>query len=134
MDYYWFVATISLALQLTVLALLLGGFAFKRRMKYRQHGIVMLAALVIHIITIIVVMVPSLVLALITIALKNPTSFIGLLTPFHAAPGIVTLILSVWIVGSWRLRQSTKFCAPNSKLMLATFILWIITLIMGIIF
>jgi uncharacterized membrane protein YozB (DUF420 family) len=65
--------------------------------------------------------------------LEKPTSLIGLFSPFHAAAGTITAILGVWIVGGWRLRQSLKFCAPKKKFMRATFILWLITLSLGVI-
>jgi len=39
--------------------------------------------------------------------------------------------LDCWWMG---LRQSTKFCAPKRKFMRATFILWLVTLSLGVIF
>ena len=77
-----------------------------------------------------VIMVPS----FIAIILEKPAISIGLLAPFHAVAGTATAILGVWIVGGWRLRQSTKFCAPKRKFMRATFILWLVTLSLGVIF
>ena len=130
MNFYLFVATVSLAFQLVVLALLLVGFEFKRRLRFRLHGFFMLAAVALHLIIIGVIMVPSFV----AIILEKPAISIGLLAPFHAAAGAATAILGVWIVGGWRLRQSTKFCAPKSKFMRATFILWLVTLSLGVIF
>jgi len=131
MNFYLFVATVSLAFQLGVLALLVVGFGFKKRLRFRLHGIFMLAAVALHLIIIGIVMLPSFVA--ITI-LEKPPVLIGLFAPFHAAAGTVTAILGVWIVGSWRLRQSTKFCAPKRKFMRATFILWLVTLFLGVIF
>ena len=130
MNFYLFVATVSLAFQLGVLALLLVGFGFKRRLRFRFHGFFMLAAVAVHLIVIGVIMLPSLV----AILLQKPPILIGLFAPFHAAAGTATAILGVWIVGSWRLRQSLKFCAPKRKFMRFTFILWLVTLSLGIIF
>ena len=130
MNFYLFVATVSLAFQLVVLALLLVGFEFKRRLRFRLHGIFMLAAVALHLIIIGGIMVPSFV----AIILEKHALSIGLLAPFHATAGTATAILGVWIVGGWRLRQSTKFCAPKRKFMRATFILWLITLSLGVVF
>jgi hypothetical protein len=130
MNFYLFVATVSLAFQLVVLALLIVGFGFKRRLRFRLHGFFMLVAVALHLIIIGVIMVPSFV----AIILEKHAISIGLLAPFHAVAGTATAILGVWIVGGWRLRQSTKFCAPKRKFMRATFILWLVTLSLGVIF
>ncbi len=131
MNFYLLVATVSLVFQLGVLALLLIGFGFKQRLRFRLHGLFMFAAVALHLIIIGVVMVPSFVA--ITF-FEKPAISISLFAPFHAAAGTATAILAVWIVGSWRLRQSTKFCAPKRKFMRATFILWLVTLSLGVIF
>jgi uncharacterized membrane protein YozB (DUF420 family) len=130
MDVYLFIATVSLVFQLGVLALLLVGFGLKRRLRFHLHGIFMLAAVVLHLIIIGAVMLPSFV----AIILEKPAISIGLLAPFHAVAGTATAILGIWIVGGWRLRQSTKFCAPKRKFMRATFILWLVSLSLGVIF
>ena len=134
MNYYLFVATVSLAFELVVLALIIVGFGLKRRMSFRKHGFTMLTALVVHLTDVGAIMLPSFIVGLVPITLKKPTSLIGLFSPFHAAVGSVTAILGIWIVCTWRLRESTKFCAPKRKLMLATFTLWLISLSLGIIF
>ncbi len=130
MNIYLLVATVSLAFQLGVLALLLVGFEFKQRLRFRLHGIFMLTAVTLHLIIIGAIMVPSFV----AIYLEKAPIMTILFAPFHAAAGTATGILGVWIVGGWRLRQSTKFCAPKRKFMRATFILWLVTLSLGVIF
>jgi uncharacterized membrane protein YozB (DUF420 family) len=131
MDYYQ-LATLSLIFQLAVLALLFAGYGFKRRLSFRIHGLCMLAALIIHLIFIGVIMMPSL-LSLVSFVSNYPTSLISLLSLFHAIAGSITAILGIWIVGIWRLRHSIKFCAPKRKFMRFTFILWSISLFLGVI-
>ena len=131
-EFYLIVATVSLALQVAVLALLILGFELKRRFRFRLHGLVMLLALAIHLSIILSIMVPSFVLALVPITLKNPTSLIGLISPVHTAVGSTAAVLAVWIVGTWRLRQSTEFCMSKKKVMRATLILWIVSLGLGV--
>ncbi len=134
MDYYLLVATISLVIQLVVLVLLLAGFGFKRSFKFRVHGFTMTVALVMHIVTVVVIMIRAFVIALIPITIEEPLSLIGILSPLHAALGTITIILAGLIIGAWRFRKSTKFCAPKRKLMRATFILWLVSLAIGIVF
>ena len=130
MNFFLLIATISLIIQLIVLALLLIGYGFKRRLRYRMHGMFMLSAVVLHLAAIFAIMVPS----FIAIMTENPTTLITTFAPFHATAGTITAILGVWIVGGWRLRQSTNYCAPKKKFMLATIILWLATIAFGIIF
>jgi uncharacterized membrane protein len=132
-NFYLFLGTVSLAFQLAVLGLLIRGFGFKQNLKFRTHGLTMLVALAVHLITVGVVMVPSFVVGLVPKILKKPISLIALLSIFMAALGTATVILAIWIVGAWRLRQSTKFCAPKRRLMRTTFILWLVSLSLGII-
>ncbi len=130
MNFYLFIATVSLAFQLGVLALLIVGYRFKQHLRFRLHGFFMLTAVVLHLIIIGAIMVPSFV----AIYLEKAAISIGLFAPFHAAAGTATAILGVWIVGGWRLRQTIKFCAPKRKFMRATFILWLVTLSLGVVF
>jgi hypothetical protein len=97
MNFYLFIATVSLAFQLGVLALLIVGFGFKQRLRFRLHGFFMLTAVTLHLIIIGVIMVPSFV----AIILEKHAISIGLFAPFHAALGTTTAILGVWIVGGW---------------------------------
>ena len=52
-------STVSLGIQIVVLCLLIGAVFLKTHKKYRQHGIVMFSAVVLHIVSILAVMVPS---------------------------------------------------------------------------
>ena len=132
MDFYLLLGTVSLTFQLMVLALLTFSFRLKQHLKFRMHGITMMAALSVHLTTVVVIMVPSLVVGLAPKIAEKPASAVGLLSPLHAAAGAATAVLALWIVGSWRLRQSTKFCAPKKKFMRFTFILWLISVSLGV--
>jgi hypothetical protein len=129
MNVYFFVSTVSLIVQVVVFALLMIGYSFKLRLKYRFHGFTMFSAVVLHLVMIGVVMVP----AFVAIILEQPSNLIVSFSPIHAVAGLTTAVLGIWIVGTWRLRQSTNFCAPKKKYMLFTFILWLSTLSLGII-
>ncbi len=133
MDVYLLLATASLILQLIVLALLMFSFRLKQNLKFRMHGITMTAALSLHLTLIVAVMVPSFAVGLVPKIIKSPASLIGSLTPLHAAAGAITAILGLWIVGSWRLKQSIKPCMLKKKYMKYIFTMWLISLSLGLI-
>ena len=132
MNFYFLIGTVSLVIQLAILGLLIVGVRLKQQLSFRKHGFTMLSALAVHIVTIAGIMLPSFLAGLIPIISKNPESLSSLSSIFMAATGAATVVLGIWIVGGWRLRQSTKFCAPKKKFMFATIILWLISLFMGI--
>ena len=129
MDFYFLVATSSLVLQLIVLGLLLLGYNFKRQKKYRKHGFSMFAAVLIHLITILVVMVPSFG-AIIFFETGLP-SYIVALSVVHGLLGLLAFIFGLWLVASWRFRVSPQNCFPKKKFMRVTIIIWITAIILG---
>jgi uncharacterized membrane protein YozB (DUF420 family) len=129
MSYYQIAATISLILQIVVLVLLFVGVGLKVRKKFRQHGIAMLTAVVLHTITIIVVMIPSFIIGFSSINLANA---LVVTTLVHAFVGITALLLGVWLVASWRLKADMKTCFAKKNIMLVTITIWLIALFLGI--
>jgi uncharacterized membrane protein YozB (DUF420 family) len=131
MDSYQLTATISLVTQIVVLLLLLGSVWLKGKKKYRQHGILMLTAVVFHTVVVLAWMTP-----IFSGMFNFPTNLLNPLvaTVFvHAFTGIATVILGIWLVASWRLKADVKNCFTKKNAMRATMALWIITLILGII-
>ncbi len=121
----------NLYLQVLFLALVFVSLGLKMQKKFRLHGITMLVAVVLHLISVIIVMIPSYInlLPLIAEGALNATFIIALV---HGIIGILTAVLAVWIVASWRLRQSLKYCTPKKNVMRATLILWILAVIVAI--
>ena len=91
----------------------------------------MLAAVVLHLISVIIVMIPSYINLLPLIA-EGALGIVYITALVHGIIGIFTTALAVWIVASWRLRQSLKYCAPKKNAMRATLILWILAVILAI--
>ena len=129
MDLYTLIATVSLVLQIIILFLLFGGLWLKAKKKFRQHGIVMLVAVVLHTITILAVMFPSFR----AIMTGDVPILISTITSIHGVLGIVAEVLGIWIVASWRLRTSLQYCMPKKKWMLLTIISWLTAIILGVI-
>ena len=135
MDYYQLLATINLGAQIVVLVLLLAGYWLKRMEKFRQHGMTMLTAVVLHLIMVFTVMLPSFVSAVIPTVLANTSAVVLVIGPIHGTIGIIAAVLGVWIVASWRLRASLQYCGldkSKKKLMLFTLVLWLVSIFLGI--
>ena len=132
MEYYQIIATVSLGVQIAVLFLLIGGFSLKRMKKFRQHGITMLSAVVLHAILVLTWMIPSFS-SFSAPGSLNFADTIVIVALVHAFAGIVALVLGVWLVGAWRLKADMRTCFAKKKIMRVTLLLWLIALILGII-
>lgn len=131
MAYYVEVATASLFLQVIVLVLLMGGYGLKRLKRFRQHGFAMLAAVVLHMVSILTVMIPSFVISIPFIS-RNITGLFEFAILIHTITGVLAVVLGTWLVASWRLRQSMQSCFSKKKVMRVTLTVWLIALIIGI--
>jgi uncharacterized membrane protein YozB (DUF420 family) len=132
MEYVQIIATVSLSVQISVLFLLLGGYTFKRMKKFRQHGITMLTAVVLHSAVIWTWMIWSL-FSFFGSGSINFADVTAVVTLVHAFTGIVVELLGIWLVCSWRLRADMQTCFKKKRIMLVTLTLWLITLSLGII-
>jgi len=133
MDYYQLVATISLTIQIAVLVLLFTGIWLKGMKKFRQHGITMLTAVVLHTIMILAWMIPSFSSLFSPPSSINLADIITVTILVHAFTGIAADILGIWLVASWRLRADMKTCFAKKSAMRVTITLWLIALVLGII-
>jgi len=109
MNIYFLASTVTLIIQLVILVLLFWGFSLQRRKRFYQHGTLMAAAVVLHLILVLIVMIPSLVVITITIS-GFSTTIIALLAA-HGVLGLTTLILGIWLTVTWRFRQTLQYCA-----------------------
>jgi uncharacterized membrane protein YozB (DUF420 family) len=131
MDFTFLIVTLSLTIQLIVLALLVTAYWSQKTLKFRRHGITMLSAVTLHIIMIFGIMVPS--FSVIAFTQTSISTLIVSLVMIHATFGAITALLGIYVVASWRLRTSLQYCQPKKKIMLTTFILWLISISLGII-
>lgn len=127
------IVTVSLVFQIVVLFLLLYGYTFYRRLKFRKHGIMMALAVFVHLATVFAVMVPSFVLAVFPhYILLHPLELTSIFSLIHEVTGALALGLGVWFVVSWRFRKSFTGCFNKRRAMLATMIIWLLALTFGI--
>jgi uncharacterized membrane protein YozB (DUF420 family) len=133
MNYYQFVATVSLVIQIVVLVLLFGGIWLKGMKKFRQHGIAMLTAVVLHTIVILAWMIPIFSSLFSSPSSINLADMITVTILVHAFMGIAAVLLGIWLFASWRLRADMKNCFAKKSVMRVTITLWLIALVLGII-
>lgn len=125
------IAQINVGLQVGLALLLSLGFIFKRRGVFFLHGAFMLIATVLNAVSFLLVMGPSL-LGFGRVVVDYPLSKFSMAIVAHASLGSIAEILAIWIVGSWRLRSETHYCIRRKRIMLATAVLWLIALSLGV--
>ncbi len=128
MDFIFLLATINLAIQFIVLALLIVSYGLKKMNKFRQHGLTMLSAVILHTIMVLSIMIPSLVSIYFAVTLSTTIISIAII---HGIIGALTWVLGLLIVATWRLRKDLKYCQPKKRLMRTTYILWLVTIVLG---
>ncbi|MGB9959731.1 MAG: hypothetical protein ACPLKQ_04340 [Candidatus Bathyarchaeales archaeon] len=131
MAFYEILALFSLVLQILAFLLIVVAMGLKARRKLRLHGIGMLAAVVLHNVTLLVVMVPSFSVGLIPYISEKPLSPISLISMVHGITGLLAWLLGIWIVASWHLSTSLQNCTRKKGVMRATLVSWLIALIFG---
>jgi uncharacterized membrane protein YozB (DUF420 family) len=132
MNIFQITATTSLVIQLVVLGLLLGGWWLKTVKKLRQHGITMLAAVVLHAVMVFAWMIPIFNSLFGSLGAINLADMFTVIILVHAFTGIASTILGIWLVASWRLQANMKTCFAKKNVMWVTLVLWLIALVIGI--
>jgi uncharacterized membrane protein YozB (DUF420 family) len=131
-DVYTLIATASLALQVAVFILLVVGYVYMRRQRFRLHGTLMALAVGVHLLAVFAVMIPSFVLAVVpSYIVPEPlllTSVAGLI---HAVLGVAAISLGVYLVAAWRVSGSLQGCFTRKKMMLLTLAVWLVALLLG---
>jgi uncharacterized membrane protein YozB (DUF420 family) len=123
---------INLILQIVMFLIIVIGLVYKNKRKFKIHGGIMGIAVILHILSFLLVMGPSLY--------ENydffttDTSELGVQTTWiHAVPGAIAMIMGIILVGAWALRPSNiAACSRMKRLMDITTLLWLISLIFGI--
>lgn len=125
--------TANLIIQVIVLLMLSYGYFLKRKQKFRQHGLVMASALIIHLIMIFYVMIPSFVYAVVPhYILVRPQELASIVGLIHGILGSITAVLGVGLVALWRFQKNVEGCFKRKKFMIPTIAAWISSLLLGI--
>jgi hypothetical protein len=124
---------ITLLSQIAILLILIVGYKSVKDKKLQSHGQIMFAAVMLHTLTIILVMIPSLILNFdVLLGSFNPGI---LITWIHIIVGLLAELLGIFLVLEWRFRPlSTMTCIKRKKIMGPLFLMWTSATILGIAF
>ena len=133
-DPYFFLATLSLAVQLIVLFLLLYGYSLKRHQNFPAHARTMTTALILHLSMIFAFMIPTFILAIVPVFIfRNITSLVSVISIVHVPLGVTAVSLGLLRVLSWR-QKGLNGCFGKARTMAAIMTIWIAALGFGIAF
>ena len=114
-----------------IIALFVGRYKFARNKRFRAHGLTVTAAVGLHALTILLVMIPRFIASwdLLFTDISSPTY---LITWIHAPLGLAILILGVYLVSVWRFQDPDATCFKRAKLMRPLWLLWVFNLVLGL--
>jgi hypothetical protein len=130
MDYILLIASLSLTVQLLTLSTVVTGYILKRRMRFIQHGTLMLVAVAMQFVSFMLIMGPALLIIVGNGFVQKPI-LLSAVTLVHAVLGGTALATGIWITGSWHLQNSTEKCIRKRKIMRYLIITWITALVLG---
>jgi uncharacterized membrane protein YozB (DUF420 family) len=126
------IAQIDLAIQATILILLLSALVARRQRKIKLHAWVMLAAVVLNLVSFAAIMGPA------WDNIEGGSGSLSTAGMLHVAFGGLAMLSSFWVLGVWLvpslLMQNAKLSCYgklNKRIMTAVTILWISALIAG---
>lgn len=123
---------INFILQIVIVILVFIGYFFMREKKYIRHGAIMTSAVIMHAALIIFVMGPSFIIYF-GLLVSPPINFGVIVTWIHVILGIISMVLGIFIVTKWNLRNPSAFtCTRRWKWMKPTLITWVTALILGL--
>jgi hypothetical protein len=125
------IASISLVVQIVTLSIVISGYIMKRRMKFIEHGTMMLVAVVMQFFSFLLIMGPAFFIIIENGFVQRPI-LLSTVTLVHAILGGTALATGIWITGSWHLQTSIEKCIKRKKVMKPLIITWIVALIFGI--
>jgi len=123
---------INLMLQIVMFAIIVISLFYKKKMKFRIHGILMGIAVILHVLTFLTVMGP--IFFGYFSDFVEYFSYLEIQTTWiHAIPGAIAMVMGILLVGLWALRPSNiAACSRRKRIMDVTVLLWLVSLIFGI--
>ena len=133
MDYILLIASLNLIVQIAILSIVISGYVMKRKMRFIEHGTLMLIAVAMQSVSFLLVMGPALLIIVESGFVQRPL-LLSIVTLVHAILGSTALATGIWITLSWHLQTSTTNCMKKRNIMRYLIITWILALILGITF
>ena len=127
------ITDVNLLVQIISFLIITVAVRYKIEKKFKIHGMLMGFGIILHLIFFVVAMWPSFSGAF--DFFTTSTSLLGVQTMWiHAIPGLITLILGLFVVLSWLLNISDiSSCFKKKRIMDVTLLSWLTSLIFGII-
>lgn len=120
-------STPNLVVQAIITAILLIGVFYVKRRRIASHGYLTLAAVILNVVSVLVIMLPS-VFRILTGATFNAFTLVVLT---HSILGTATVIVGVYLVATWRLRKPGESCFMLRNYMKPLAIIWILSAALG---
>jgi uncharacterized membrane protein YozB (DUF420 family) len=92
----------------------------------------MAVAALMSLFSFLIVMLPSSISLFSEFIPTHSFNYLSLVLIVHMALGITTGIPALRILAAWRMRFTVEYCAKLRKTMRATLVLWLATLVMGV--
>jgi uncharacterized membrane protein YozB (DUF420 family) len=123
---------LNLLIQIITLIIILVSLFYKKKGKIKLHGTTMGIAIVLHVLSFVLVMGPSLYQSFEFFA--SETGILGVQTTWlHAVPGAIALLLGIFLVAKWAIQPSNvNACYKRKRIMDVTLVLWLVSLAFGI--
>jgi uncharacterized membrane protein YozB (DUF420 family) len=124
---------LNLATQVITLLILFLSLYYKNKKNYKTHAITMAIAVVLHLLTFVLVMGPIFFEFLSFFQTETSLTYVQTIW-IHAIPGAIALVLAIILILMWAINTSNiKGCFKRKRIMDITLILWLISLIFGVI-
>jgi uncharacterized membrane protein YozB (DUF420 family) len=123
---------LNLVLQIIILATIFVSLFYKRKTKFKAHGVTMGLTVVLQIVAVMLVMGPTFFDNL--DFFSTETTIPAVQTAWiHASPGTIALLLGIFLVAIWAVKASNVAgCFKRKRIMDVTIVLWIFSLVFGI--
>ena len=127
------ITDVNLLIQIISFLIIAISIGYKLKKKFKVHGVLMGFGIILHLVFFIIAMWPSFSGGF--DFFTTSTSLLGVQAMWiHAIPGLITLVLGLFVVVSWLLRVSDiSSCFKKKRIMDLTLISWLISLIFGIV-
>ena len=127
------ITDVNLMIQIVSLLIVAVAIGFKMKKNYRIHGMLMGIGVILHLVFFVVAMWPSFSGAF--DFFTTSTSLLGVQTMWiHAIPGLITIILGLYVLVSWLLHVSdVSRCFKNKRIMDVVLVSWLISLVFGVV-
>ncbi|XHH07528.1 MAG: hypothetical protein ACFCUE_08030 [Candidatus Bathyarchaeia archaeon] len=93
----------------------------------------MTSALLLHLLTVLTIMIPSFVIAVIPdLVIPNPTGLLSIVGLLHGITGLIAIAFGVWFVATWHFKKDLTPCFNKKQPMRYAITVWVISLLLGI--